>query len=144
MFLVDANVLIYAFRRDSPLHVPCYRWLRGALAGGEPVATTPLVELALVRITTLPSLGKAAARPEDAFAFLAALRDQPSAIRISPSFEHDDIFARLCLELKLRGGDVNDACLAALALEHEATLVTVDRGFKRFPDLRLHDPTEAG
>ena len=140
MFLLDANVLIYAFRRDSPFHGPCYAWLRGALAGDEPVATTGLVELAFLRITTLPSLGKAAASPSDAFAFLQALRREPMAVRIEPGSDHDGILARLCEQLRLRGNDINDAYLAALAFEHGATLVTADQDFTRFPELSLVDP----
>ena len=142
MFLLDANVLIYAFRRDSPFHGPCYGWLRAALAGDEPVATTALVELALLRITTLPSLGRAAAAPSDVFAFLAALRRQPAAARVEPGPAHDEIFARLCRDLALRGNDVNDAYLAALALEIAAPLVTADAGFARFPGLAVLDPTD--
>jgi hypothetical protein len=34
-----------------------------------------------------------------------------------------------------------DAHLAALALEHGATLATVDRDFSRFAALRTFDPT---
>jgi predicted nucleic acid-binding protein len=48
----------------------------------------------------------------------------------------------LCVDLKLRGNDVNDAHLAALALENNATLVTADRGFGRFSSLRVFDPLE--
>ncbi|MGH8592092.1 MAG: PIN domain-containing protein [Gammaproteobacteria bacterium] len=40
----------------------------------------------------------------------------------------------------LRGNDINDAYLAALALEHDAVLVTADRGFARFSGLRILDP----
>lgn len=140
MFLLDANVLIYAFRRDSPFHGPCYAWLRSALTGAEPVATTGLVELAFLRITTLPSLGRAAAAPSDALAFLNALRRDPMAIRIEPGPDHDGILARLCEQLRLRGNDINDAYLAALALEHGATFVTADRDFARFRELPLVDP----
>jgi toxin-antitoxin system PIN domain toxin len=140
MFLLDANVLIYAFRRDSPFHDPCYAWLRTALAGDEPVATTGLVELAFLRITTLPSLGKAASPPGDAFEFLNALRRNPMAVRIEPGRTHDEILARLCAQFRLRGNDINDAYLAALALEHDAALVTADQDFRRFPDLPLIDP----
>jgi toxin-antitoxin system PIN domain toxin len=140
VFLLDANILIYAFRRDSPSHDPCYAWLRSALAGAEPVATTGLVELAFLRITTLASLGKAAATPRDAFAFLQALRRDPMAVRIEPGPDHDGILARLCERLRLRGNDINDAYLAALAFEHRAILVTADRDFGRFPNLPLIDP----
>jgi predicted nucleic acid-binding protein len=40
------------------------------------------------------------------------------------------------------GGDVRDAHLAALAIEHGATLATTDRGFARFPGLSALDPLE--
>ena len=143
MFLLDANVLIYAFRRDSPFHGPCYAWLRTALAGAEPVATTGLVELAFLRITTLPSLGRAAATPSDAVVFLQALRRDPMAVRIEPGPDHDGILARLCEQLPLRGNDINDAYLAALAFEHGATLVTADQDFERFPELPLINPLAA-
>ena len=36
--------------------------------------------------------------------------------------------------------DVTDAYLAAMALEQGATWVTRDRGFLRFPGLRVQDP----
>ena len=143
MFLLDANVLIYAFRRDSPHHAACYDWLGAALAGGEPVATTSLVELALLRISTLPGLGAAAAKTQDVFRFLDALRTQPWVMRVEPGERHPQLFARLCETLRLRGNDVNDAFLAALALEYDATLVSADRGFARFPDLRFVDPLAA-
>jgi uncharacterized protein len=140
LFLLDANVLIYAFRRDSPHHAACYDWLGAALAGGEPVATTSLVELALLRISTLPGLGPAAAKTGDVFRFLEALRAQPGVLRVEPGERHPQVFALLCDTLRLRGNDVNDAFLAALALEYEATLVSTDRGFARFPGLRFIDP----
>lgn len=144
MLLLDANVLIYAFRRDSPHHAACYDWLGAALASGEAVATTSLVELALLRISTLPGLGSAAAKPGDVFRFLDALRVQPGVLRVEPGERHPRLFAQLCEALRLRGNDVNDAFLAALALEYDATLVSADRGFARFPTLRFVDPLAAG
>jgi toxin-antitoxin system PIN domain toxin len=140
VFLVDANVLIYAFRRDSPHHSACYRWLATALAGEEAVATTSVVELALLRVSTLPSLGKAAATTRDVFRFLGALSTQAAALRIEPGPAHTRLFAELCEALGLRGNDLNDAFLAALAIEYDATLVSADRGFTRFPELKLFDP----
>jgi predicted nucleic acid-binding protein len=35
-----------------------------------------------------------------------------------------------------------DAALAALALEHDATLITTDRDFSRFSELRWFNPIE--
>ena len=43
---------------------------------------------------------------------------------------------------QIAGPLVTDAALAALALEHGATLCSVDRDFRRFRDLKLMDPTD--
>ena len=142
MYLLDANVLIYAFRRDSPHHSPCYQWLTNTLAGEDPVATTSVVELALLRIATLPALGTAASTPAEVFRFLGALKDQPSVLRIEPGEQHLDILSGLCAKMKLRGNDINDAFLAALSMEYGATLVTADRGFSRFSGLRIVNPLQ--
>ena len=141
MLLLDANILIYAFRSDSPHHAACYGWLTGVLAGEEPVATTSVVELALLRISTLSALGTASAAPADVCRFLASLRQQSWTVRIEPGEHHLKLFQDFCAKLKLRGNDMNDAFLAALALEYDATLVTADKGFSRFPGLRILDPT---
>lgn len=141
MLLLDANILIYAFRSDSPHHAACYGWLTGVLAGEEPVATTSVVELALLRISTLPALGTAAAGATEVFRFLASLRQQSWTVRIEPGEHHLKLFRDFCVKLKLRGNDLNDAFLAALAIEYDATLVTADKGFSRFPGLRILDPT---
>lgn len=141
MLLLDANILIYAFRSDSPHHAACYGWLTGVLAGEEPVATTSVVELALLRVSTLPALGTAAAGAAEVFRFLASLRQQSWTVRIEPGEHHWKLFQDFCAKLKLRGNDLNDAFLAALAIEYDATLVTADKGFSRFPGLRILDPT---
>jgi predicted nucleic acid-binding protein len=93
-----------------------------------------------LRISTLPSLGSSAAKPSDVFRFLDAVRVQPVALRVEPGERHPRLFAALCEALRLRGNDINDAFLAALAIEYDATLVSADRGFARFPGLRLVDP----
>jgi len=46
------------------------------------------------------------------------------------------------LDHNLVGNDTNDAWLAALAMEHRATLVSTDNGFSRFPGLKWLDPTK--
>lgn len=139
MFILDTNVLIYALRRDSPFHRPCYDWLTAALSQGEEVAAPSVVELAVVRISTLPSLGEAAAKPADVFAFLQALRENGYYL-IEPGPNHLVHWSRLCTDMALRGNDANDAFLAALALEHQATLVSADEGFGRFEGVDWFNP----
>ena len=61
----------------------------------------------------------------------------PSCKLVVPGDRHLGIFLDLCTRLDLRGNDVQDGYLAALAIEHDCEFVTVDRGFARFPGLRL-------
>ncbi len=139
MFLLDANILVYAFRVDTSQHAATRRWLDVALEGASPVATTMLVELAMLRFATLASLGRSVPIAA-AFDFLAHIHARPAAKRIAPGDRHAALFEDLCRTHALRGNDVYDAYLAALAFEHRATLVTHDRGFARFLDLATFDP----
>ena len=49
-------------------------------------------------------------------------------------------FRNLTSDLGLTGNDVPDARLAAVALHLNATVVSADRGFRRFPGIRVIDP----
>jgi uncharacterized protein len=50
------------------------------------------------------------------------------------------IFRQLVVDAQITGPLVTDAFLAALALEHGATLATTDRDFARFLKLKLVNP----
>ena len=142
MYLLDVNVLVYAFRKDSPFHQSCYAWLTGALAGGYTVLAPAIVEVAFVRLNTLSSLKDKAAPPADVFTFLADLHALPSYQHAPVSKAVTRRWQALCESYKLVGNDVNDAYLAALALEHGATLVSADKGFRRFSELAWVNPVE--
>lgn len=135
MFLLDANVLIYAFREDSPHHAACLAWLRDVLESGATVLLPDLVEVVLLRICTHPGLGPAAVPVAAVFTFLRELHALPNCQRVGLSEESFAVYERLCRESALRGNDVNDVYLAALALEHHAVLASVDQGFS--PDYPL-------
>ena len=55
---------------------------------------------------------------------------------------HWSLFRELCERADCRGNLVQDAYLAALALEHNCTYITTDRDFSRFPRLRWQHPLE--
>ena len=54
MDLLDANILIGAFRRDDPDHATLKSWLEETLSNGLTVTFPALVEVAFVRIVTHP------------------------------------------------------------------------------------------
>jgi predicted nucleic acid-binding protein len=61
---------------------------------------------------------------------------------LEPGDRHWEILVRLVSVTRVRGPLVMDAHLAALAIEHGATLCTTDRDFARFPDVRAINPLD--
>jgi len=59
---------------------------------------------------------------------------------VLPGEAYWGILRELLLSDQVSGSLVMDAALAALALEHGATLCTTDRDFSRFGGLRLINP----
>jgi len=140
LHMPDANVLIHCLRAESPAHRACRRWLDGVSQQGEPLALCELVEVAFLRIVTLPSLRIAPI--EVALEFWQDLKSYSETLRIAAGTRHESIFRELVIELGLTGNDINDAWLAALAIEHGATLISADEGFGRFSRLRWINPVE--
>ena len=67
----------------------------------------------------------------------------PNISLLGPSERHWQILQRLLAESQVRGPLVTDAHLAALAIEHGATLCTTDLDFTRFAGLRVLYPLQA-
>lgn len=63
----------------------------------------------------------------------------PNAWIPSPTERHREVLARL-LDGESRPSLVNDAHLAALAIEHGLTVCSADRDFARFPGVRWENP----
>ena len=139
-YLLDANVLINAFRTDAPAYTANRDWLTQTLLGKEEIYASAIVEVALLRITTLSKLGPRAASPVTTFAFLNALHAVPNYKRLELEAGQFGGFEQTVQTLGLSGNDMNDAYLAALAQWHNLTLVTADTGFSRFPGLKLLNP----
>jgi hypothetical protein len=59
---------------------------------------------------------------------------------LEPGERHWEILRRLVDEGQVMGPLVTDAALAALAIEHGATLHTTDRDFSRFSGLKWKNP----
>ena len=142
MILVDANVLLYAYDRSSIRHAEAQRWLASVLAGPEPVALSWATLLAFLRIGTDPHLLRRPLAVSDAAAIVSEWLERPTVTVLNASEEHWPILNRLLIEGQARGALVTDAHLAALAIEHGATLATCDRDFARFSGLKLLNPLQ--
>lgn len=137
MLLADVNVFVHAYRPEHAAHPACRDWLSSSIEGAEAFGVSELVLSGFVRVVTNRRLFRDAATTEAALGFCAAVLDAPASLRVRPGIHHFSIFRRLCREVGARGNLVPDAYHAALAIEHGATWVTGDRGFARFPGLRL-------
>jgi hypothetical protein len=61
---------------------------------------------------------------------------------VAPTEQHWRILSDLLPKSQVRGPLIMDAHLAALAIEHGATLCTNDRDFLRFPGLKVEFPLQ--
>jgi toxin-antitoxin system PIN domain toxin len=141
MYCVDVNILVHSYSPSSPDHRPCREWLEQALVGVGPIALPMAVLSGFWRVVTHRRIFDTPTRPERAVAFTDWLLAHP--ITFVPAIDAG-VYAlsqRLILDQRLTGNDIPDAVLAATALELRATLVTADRGFRRFADLSIVDPT---
>ncbi len=137
MRVPDANVLLYAADATARHHRTARAWLERALSGTETVGFATVVLLAFVRIATNPRVMTAPLPVPDAFDQVEEWLGQPPATVIHPGRRH---FA-ICRELLAGAGTAanltSDGHLAALAIEHGATLATFDGDFHRFSPLQL-------
>ena len=136
----DANVLVYAFRADSPDHDAYADWLNGALRADR-IGVADTILSGFVRIVTHPRIYTEPTPLGAALAYVRHLLNSPNTdwLRQGPSaWEKFDALASE--DVAVRGNLVPDAHIAALCLANGARLATRDRGFARFPGLKSFDP----
>lgn len=141
MIALDTNLLVYAHRRDLPLHDAARARLaelaEGAAAWAIPwpclseflaVVTNPRI---FVKPTPLP------AALDQIEAWLAS----PSAVLLSEGDGFWATFRRTLEGGRVAGGQVHDGRVAALCVAHGVReLWTADRDFGRFAGLRVRNP----
>jgi toxin-antitoxin system PIN domain toxin len=137
MKLPDVNVLLYAANADSPRHRPALEWLERAFASSGGVAFAWVVLLGFIRISTTPGILAQPIGTATAFKFIRAWLSQPNTHVVHPTDRHETLLASLLLAAGKAGNLTTDAHLAALAIEHGATLASFDRDFDRFDGLNF-------
>lgn len=132
MKLVDANVLLYAVNRDAVHHETARRWLDGSLSGDATVAFAWVALLAFVRLSTKVELFPAPLSIDGALDRVDAWISAGPAVIVEPTPDHPGILRRLLGQVGAGANLVNDAHLAALAIEHRCAVVSYDNDFSRF------------
>ena len=141
MILVDANLLLYAHEADGDERSERARaWLEDLLVTEPDVRIGLATLLAFIRIATDPRVYERPRPPSEAIEIVEGLLARPNVTMATPGGRHWGSLAAVAASGRARGPLLMDAHLAALAIEHGATLATTDRDFTRFAGLRHVDP----
>ena len=132
MKLVDANVLLYAVDADARHHMQAKNWLDRALSGSDTVMLPWVCALAFVRLATSARVYENPLSVDDALDIVGSWMSQPNVIAPEPASGHLERMRELLTHTGSGGNLVTDAHLAALAIQHRATVVTFDADFGRF------------
>ena len=121
-FAVDANLLVYASDRDSPVHERAVAFLRTCVEGTEMFCLAWVTVFAYLRIVTHPAVFRRPLSPDEAMDNMDSLLGLPHV----QVFGEDDRFGRRCRD----------------TAHGISTLHTRDRDFLRFDFLSVIDPLE--
>ncbi len=136
----DVNILINAFRPDSTHHEICRNWLNRVFDERRPLAISHQTLASVIRIVTNQRIIKPVNSLEETIGFCDDILNYAHCELIEPGRNHWRIFTALIKETNTTGPTVTDAWLAALAMEWNCELVTMDRDFARFPGLTWSMP----
>lgn len=140
MKTTDANLLIYAYNENAEQHERAKQWLERRLSAPELFGLSWQVITAFLRISTNSRVFLLPFTLPEAIEIVEEWLAQPQVKVLLPTEKHWNIFSDLILEGQTGGALMMDAHLAALAIEHGATLATTDRDFVRFSKLKTINP----
>jgi len=142
MIAPDLNVLLYALREESERHVKFRRWMEDLLDGDQPVVLFEPVLAGVLRIGTHPKIYKTPTPRSIIEKFIDDILSSSVALQLRAGERHWGLFLELCRRSDCKGSLIQDAYLAALALEQNCKWITTDRDFARFPGLVWRHPLD--
>ncbi len=138
--IVDANLLIYAYDRQSPFHQQARSWLEEQLNGGTRIGLPWVSLLAFARIVCHPRIYERPASPAQAWEQIELWLDAPAAWIPSVTGRHRQVLGGLITGHRLSSSLLPDAHLAALAIEHGVVVASADGDFARFSEVAWLNP----
>lgn len=145
MIAVDTNVLVYAHRRDAPLHDAAAAAVRAAAEGSAPWGIPWPCIHEFLAVTTHPRIFEAPSTAPQAVAQVAAWMASPVLRLLGEGADHWQHLTDLIDRGQITGPKVHDARIAAICRSHGVhELWTVDRDFSRFAGLVTRNPVGGG
>jgi toxin-antitoxin system PIN domain toxin len=145
VFAVDTNILVYAHRREPKEHEVAREVVRKLAEGRDPWAIPWPCVYEFFSVVTNPRIWKeAASSPTDAWAQISAWVGSPTLRLIGETDAFVSVLAGFATNPRVRGAIVHDARVAAICIAHGVSaLITRDRDFSLFPELRVDNPFAA-
>jgi toxin-antitoxin system PIN domain toxin len=144
MTAVDANILIYAHRREVREHAKAFELLRNLAASAQPWAIPWPCVFEFFSVVTNPRIWQdTASTPEEAWNQLEAWFAAPALRMIGEPDGFSPLLESFLKRARVRGPVVHDARVAAICVAHGVErLLTRDRDFSLFPELATENPLE--
>lgn len=144
MIVPDANLLLYAYDRESPFHERAKSWWEACLSGQETVGLTYPTLFAFLRISTNARIYTNPMTLAEAAEHIRSWRARRVSQVLEPPADHTDHVIGL---LEAAGGVganlVTDAQIAAFTQAYQAIVHTADRDFLRFPGIQCYFPLDS-
>ncbi len=140
MRIVDLNILLYAVNADASQHQRARVWWEHAVNGEETLGLPWVVLLGFLRLSTNPRVFPRPLTPDEAAATVDAWLARDNVQVVREKDDHWNTLKPLLTRAGTAGNLTTDAHLAALAISHDAVLVTGDTDFARFKGLRCENP----
>ena len=146
MIAVDTNILVYAHRREARHGEAAYSLMAGLAEGPEVWAIPWPCCYEFLSVVTNRRIWKDFATPaESAWGQFLAWRESPSNVMIGEIGSFEEVLAEFVTRPHVVGGTVHDARIAALCVAHGVeALLSCDRDFSLFPELRTRNPFASG
>lgn len=143
MIVPDLNLLLYATDARAVRHAEARAWWSECLNGRERVGLAWSVALGYLRIVTSPRIMEQPLAIAEAHSDVASWLSRRNVVMIEPTGRHLEILVGLLGPIGVGGNLVQDAHLAALAVEHGGEVHSADGDFARFPGVRHRNPLTA-
>ncbi len=140
MIVLDANILLYAYDTESPLHHKSKAWLERTLSGGGLVGMPWQTIGAFLRIATNTKLSGDRFSSSEACDIVESWLAVPNLVLLQPTDHFWKLLRETIITGQAQGPLITDAQLAAITINYGATLATTDRDFARFPGLLWLNP----
>lgn len=137
MIAIDTNVLVYARRREMPLHEPALQALRELAAGPAAWGLPGFCIGEYLRVVTHPRLFDPPTSRAEALRSVDTLLESPSVRLLAPGPRYWLLLREAIEEARATGNAILDAQIVAVCMEHGATtILSEDRGFERFAAIK--------